>query len=231
MAKQDTVQNAVNDLAVIRRAIEKAGNQDTGIPPNTFAVDAGMLFQGICLLITAALIVFELVSSGSMTSIMMMSAHNTEMGLLGLLQVAMMMVTLLMCLYFIVWRASRHSGQSFQDYLLRNFQYLRNLSLVSDLLTKLIPLSLVVLAGHPEWVAPLLSLYIADYLVQGRFFSMSARSSLFLGIVALAAAIGQYLLHSANLLWPLILFAGATVVSLLFLVRERFAQSDAYQGA
>ena len=231
MAKNITIKNAVNDLVVIRRAIEKAGNQDTGVPPNAFAVDAGLLFQGICLLITAALIVFELVSSGSMTSIMMMSANNTEFGLLGLMQVAMVMVTLLMCLYFIVWRASRHSGQSFQDYIIRNFQYLRNLSLISDLLTKLIPLSLVVLAGHPEWVAPLLSLYIADYLVQGRFFSMSARVSLVLGMLALGAAIGQYLLHSANLLWPLLLFAGATVVSLLYLVRERLAQSAAYQEA
>ena len=95
MTSKDTIQSAVNDLTVIRRAIEKAGNQDTGVPPNAFAVDAGLLFQGICLLITAALIVFELVSSGSMTSIMMMSANNTEFGLLGLMQVAMVMVTLL----------------------------------------------------------------------------------------------------------------------------------------
>lgn len=230
MNRKDAIQNAVNDLAVIRRAIEKAGNEDPGVPPNAIAVDAGLLFQGLCLLIAGALIVFELVSSGSMTSTMMISAHDTEIGLLGLAQVALVAVTLLMCLYFIVWRASRHSGQSFQDYLVRNFQYLRNLSLVSDLLTKLIPLSLLVLAGHPEWVAPLLSLYVADYLVQGRFFSMSTRVSLVLGVAALAVAVSQYLLHSANLLWPLAVFACATVVSLLFLARARFEQTDALQA-
>ncbi len=230
MNRKDAIQRAVNDLAVIRRAIEKAGDQDMGVPPNALAVDAGLVVQGLCLLIAAALIVFELISSGEMTSIMMISARDTEIGLLGLAQVAFVGVTLLMCLYFIVWRASRHSGQSFQDYLARNFQYLRNLSLVSDLLTKLIPLSLLVLAGHPEWVAPLLCLYVADYLVQGRFFSMSTRVSLLLGVAALAVAVSQYLLHSSNLLWPLILFACATAVSLLFLVRARLEQANALQA-
>lgn len=230
MNRKDAIQKAVNDLAVIRRAIEKAGNQDAGVPPNAVAVDAGLLFQGVCLLIAAALIFYELISSGEMTSIMMVSARDTEIGLLGLAQVALVTVTLLMCLYFIVWRASRHSGQDFQDYLVRNFQYLRNLSLVSDLLTKLIPLSLLIVAGHPEWIAPLLCLYVADYLVQGRFFSMSAQVSLLLGVAALAVAVTQYLLHSPNLLWPLILFACATVVSLLFLVRARREQTDALQA-
>jgi hypothetical protein len=226
MNRKDAIQNAVNDLAVIRRAIEKAGNEEPGVPPNAIAVDAGLLFQGLCLLIAAGLIVYELLSSGEMTAIMMISARDTEIGLLGLAQVGLVTVTLLMCFYFIVWRASRHSGQNFQDYLVRNFQYLRNLSLVSDLLTKLIPLSLLVLAGHPEWVAPLLSLYVADYLVQGRFFSMPVRVSLLLGVAALAVAVSQYLLHSPNLLWPLTVFACATVVSLLFLVRARLEQTD-----
>jgi hypothetical protein len=230
MNHKDAIQRAVNDLAVIRRAIEKAGDQDTGVPPNALAVDAGLLFQGLCLLIAAALIVYELISSGEMTSIMMISAHDTEIGLLGLAQVAFVGVTLLMCLYFMVWRASRHSEQSFQDYLVRNFHYLRNLSLVSDLLTKFIPLSLLVLAGRPEWIAPLLCLYVADYLVQGRFFSLSARVSLLLGVVALAIAVSQYLLHSPSLLWPLMLFACATAASLVFLVRARFEQTDALQA-
>ena len=230
MSRRDDIQNAVNDLALIRRAIEKAGNQHAGVPPNVIAVDAGLLFQGLCLLIAGALIVYELLSSGEMTSVMMISARDTEIGLLGLAQVALVTVTLLMCLYFIVWRASRHSGQDFQDYLVRNFHYLRNLSLISDLLTKLIPLSLLIVAGHPEWVAPLLCLYVADYLVQGRFFSMPVRVSLLLGVTALAIAVSQYLLHSPNLLWPLILFACATVVSFLFLVRARFDQPDVLQA-
>jgi membrane protein implicated in regulation of membrane protease activity len=228
--QKDTIQNAVNDLAVIRRAIEKAGNPDTGMPANAVAVDAGLLFQGICLLIATALIGFELISSGSMTSIMLYSAHDTEIGLLGLAQVAIVMATLVMCLYFIVWRASLHSEQGFQDYLVRNFQYLRNLSLVSDLLTKFIPLSLLVLAGHPEWVSPLLCLYIADYLVQGRFFSMPVRVSLALGIAALSVAVAQYLIHSANLVWPLVLFAALTAVSLLFLLRARLEHGNALQA-
>ena len=227
---RDTVQSAVNDLAVIRRAIDRAEDRDTGVPLNAVAVDAGLLFQGLCLLIAGALIAYELFSGGEMTKIMKISGLDTEVGLLGLAQVAIVGVTLVMCLYFIVWRASRQSGQSLQDYLVRNFQYLRNLSLVSDLLVKFIPLSLLVLAGHPEWVSPLLCVYVADYLLQGRFFSMPLRASLVLGVVALAVGVTQYLLHSASLLWPLILFASLTAISLGFLLRARFEETDAWQA-
>jgi hypothetical protein len=107
------------------------------------------------------------------------------------------------------------------DYLVRNFQYLRNLSLVSDLVVKFIPLSLLVLGGHSEWVAALLSLYIADYLVQGRFFSLPTRAALLLGVVSVMAAGAQYLTHSVQLLWPLVHFSVLTALSLLALASAK----------
>lgn len=221
MNHNDSIQSAVSDLATIRRAIEKAGGLDPAIPANRIALDAGLIFQGLCLLIAMALLVYELVSERDMTHIMLLSAGDAELGFLGLAQVAMTGMALVMCLYFLAWRGARHAEQSFNDYVARNFQYLRNLSLVSDLLVKFVPLSLLVLAGHSEWVAPLLSLYIADYLVQGRFFSLPTRASLVFGVASVIAAVAQYLTHSAQLLWPLLHFSVVTAMSLFFLVSAK----------
>ena len=178
------VQDAVSDLALIRRAIEKAGGKNPAIPGNRIALDAGLIFQGLCLLIALGLLVYELLSGRQMTQIMMMSTHDPELGFLGLGQVALTGIALVMCLYFLTWRGAYHAEQGFAEYVARNFHYLRNLSFISDLLVKFIPLSLLVLAGQSQWVAPLLSLYIADYLVQGRFFSIPTRMSLVFAVIS-----------------------------------------------
>lgn len=221
MNEKDSIQSAVSDLAIIRRAIDKAAGRDPSIPTQTTAMDAGFIIQGVCLLIVVALLAFELLSGREMTEIMMLSATDSELGWLGLLQVALACLTLLMCVYFLAWRAAHHSGQNFNDYLLRNFQYLRNLSFVSDLLVKFIPLSFVVLAGSPQWVAPLLSLYIADYLFQGRFFTLSTRVSLLLAGASLLAAAVQYFGHSVQLLWPLVHFLVVSAASIIYLFDAR----------
>ncbi len=220
MNNNEEIQSAVNDLAIIRRAIEKAHSASSA-PSNQYAIDGGLLFQGLCLLISCGLIAFELTSGRSMTAIMMLSEHEREIGILGLIQVAITVPTLVMCIYFIAWRAARHSDQNFQDYIARNFQYLRNLSLVSDLVVKLIPLSLLILGGHPEWISAILSLYIADYLIQGRFFTLPLKIALTLGIISILVAAAQYLTGSTQLVWPLLHFSCATLISIAHLFRLR----------
>lgn len=222
MQNQDSIQNAVSDLAIIRRAVERAGTSGSdSVPANRFAIDANLIFQGLCLIVALALIAFELLSGRSMSAIMMLSAQDREIGVLGLAQVGIALPAFVMCIYFVVWRASRHSDQPLSDYLVRNFQYLRNLGFVSDLAVKFIPLSLLVLGSHPEWVPPLLTLYVGDYLIQGRFFSLPVKAALSLGVVALIVAAAQYLTHSTELLWPLVAFVVATACSVSFLVRTR----------
>ena len=225
------VQDAVSDLALIRRAIEKAGGKNPAIPGNRIALDAGLIFQGLCLLIALGLLAYELLSGRQMTQIMMMSTHDPELGFLGLGQVALTGIALVMCLYFLTWRGAYHAEQGFAEYVARNFHYLRNLSFISDLLVKFIPLSLLVLAGQSQWVAPLLSLYIADYLVQGRFFSIPTRMSLVFAVISFIVAASQYLAHSVQLLWPLLHFSAVTAVSVLFLTAARREASRAAQQA
>ena len=166
-----------------------------------------------------------------MTQIMMMSTRDPELGFLGLGQVALTGVALVMCLYFLTWRGAHHAEQGFADYVARNFHYLRNLSFVSDLLVKFVPLSLLVLAGQPQLVAPLLALYIAGSLVQVRFFSIPTRMSLVFAAISFVVAASQYLAHSVQLLWPLVHFSAVTAALVVFLSAARREAPRAAQQA
>lgn len=50
-------------------------------------------------------------------------------------------------------------------FVANNFHYLRNLSFVADLTKKFVVLSLLVMAGHPEGIGPVLVLFTADYTI------------------------------------------------------------------
>jgi hypothetical protein len=101
-----------------------------------------------------------------------------------------------------------------QSYITRNFKYVKNLSLISDLLMKFITLSLLLLAGKAEWMAPVLMAFTGDYLLQGRFFTLPTQISAVLGIGCLASALTQFASSSHELLIPLGVFAFITSISM-----------------
>jgi hypothetical protein len=135
--------------------------------------------------------------------------------------VGVTLAVFVMCLYFIVWRSSRASEQEFSGYVAKNFRYLRSLSLVADLLVKFIVFSLVMLAPRPEWIAPLLVVFIADYLIQGRFFHFPVKVSLAMGLGCLLIAAFMYFYPMILLLWPLLLFVVIGGLSGFMLIRAR----------
>jgi hypothetical protein len=217
-----TVQRAVSDLAMIRKAIERARADDKGEKGEKVrrsALEANLLIQSISLLFVLVLCVVELVSEHAMTRSMLLFSPIWEEGVLGVVLVGAILAMFVVALYFIVWRSARHSEQEFSRFIAINFKYLRGLSLLADLVIKFIAFSLVMLAPRPEWIAPLLIVFTADYLFQGRYFNLPIRASLALGVLCIGAAVALYLTGTALLLWPLLLFAVVNALSLLVLIR------------
>ena len=133
---------------------------------------------------------------------------------------AMMLLLLLSCLYFTVWRAARKEGEDFTGYAARNFRYLRNLSFLSDLLIKFVVLALLIMAPKPEWIGPMLLAFTADYLIQGRFFVLPPAISLPAALVCLGLAVYQFSLGSTVLILPLVVFIVCAIASLLTVIRS-----------
>lgn len=215
---ESNLQAAVHDLALIRRSITRA---QSATPGSRSTWDANLIIQALGLAVALFMIAIEIFTDDVMTHFMMASAYDREIGILGLIQVGVVLPTLVLSIYFIVWRASRKEGDDFDHYLRRDFHYLRNLGLVSDLLTKFIPVSFLVLAGQPQWIAPILCLFVADYLIQGRLFTLPVRASLSLAVASVGVGVAQYLNQSSALVWPLSLFAVAAAGSIACAWRQR----------
>jgi len=221
MDDNNTVQQAVRDLAMIKRAIERVEDQEQPAQAVLSAINAKLVVHAISLFFAVGFVVVELIFDHSLTRSMLVLSHFWEEGVIGIAQVGATLVVFVMCLYFIVWRSSRHSRQEFSQYVAKNFRYLRSLSLVADLLVKFIVFSLVMLAPRPEWIAPLLSIFVADYLIQGRFFHFPVKVSLGLGLLCIGVAALLYFYPSALLLWPLLLFAMTCTLSMIMLIQAR----------
>ncbi len=208
-----SIQNAIHDLAVIKKAMLRtsAGNG----PNHAKAVSTHKLILIASFLFTLVFIGFELATQQTITDFMMSSQNNPDIKIMGLMQVALLLPTVLLCLYFILWRAARKVDEPLTEFLAKHFKFLYSLGFVSDLAIKFVCLSLIVMSLHPEWVAPLLSLFIADFLIQGRLFNIGFRTALVLSLVCLTISALQFFNGSFSLLTPLILFGFVTLTSLV----------------
>lgn len=201
------VQKALADIAVIRRALNQADQDQMDSRLVGVTLDANLLLQAVAFVSALALCLLEIASGNAITQTLMTGGKIDEFRRFGIGMMGFILFGLLITLYFVLWRAALHNGEDMGSYITRNFKYVKNLSLISDLLMKFITLALLLLAGKAEWVAPVLMAFTGDYLLQGRFFTLPTKPSVVLGIGCLAIAIAQFAVGSPSLLLPLGVFA------------------------
>ena len=209
----ENIQQAIADLATIRRAIETSGKEERGA--NWGVVRRGqLLIQGVALGAAAFLLAFEFYYRHEMSWMLQLSRMDRDLAVMGLVEVALCLPFMVAALYFVAWRSARHSDRTLPEFLRKNFTYLRNLNFLSDLFVKFTVLALALLSGHGDWVPALLLLFLGDYLLQGRFFTLPLSLALVLGPLCFAGAGAMYLLASTQLWIPLAVFCGLSLVSI-----------------
>lgn len=210
--KQQEIHQAISDLALIRRAIA-GGGSETGSPPRPllWLIHLGLLgLSGVLLLI-------EFSDSYSLTQSFLYSASDRQYRLLGIANLAFILILLVGGFYFALWHAASREEEGLDEYVRRNFSYLKGLSFLSDLFVKFAAIALVILALRPEWVAPLLLLFTGDYLIKGVFFAFPVRIGILLGLLCFGAALLQFNAGVGDVSYPLMVFFGTTVLSMLSL--------------
>lgn len=216
MDQDSTLQQAISDLQVIRRAIERVQTAE----PATMAEGAlkiHLLLQLVGFTVALFFAVMEVVGGQPSTELLLLSANYSEVRALGVSQIAWAVLFSLVILYVTIYTGAKKESEDVSTFIARNFRYLRNLSFFSDLLIKYSVIALLILGRKPEWVAPVCSLFIGDYLIQGRFFVLGAGSALPLGMFCIAVGAFQFFSASALLLWPLCLFASSCLFSAFWL--------------
>ncbi len=210
------VRKAIADVELIRRVLDQAEKNNS--PAQTVGLfgvtlTANIMLQSLALAGAALLLVVELASGGSITQTLMLGATLPDLRVLGIGLMAGILIALVILLYFVIWRAARTSGEEFNAYIVRNFRYARLLSYLSDLLLKFAAVALVVLAGHPEWIPPLLLAFTGDYLVQGRLFTLPTRMAVILGAICILIGLYQFLADIQTLVLPLAVFTAVAAIS------------------
>lgn len=216
MSTDIDVQQAINDLAVIRRAIERVGRAEGRRRPPL----ASLLVQGGAFGLATTFAGFELISDHAQTNLLVISRNHEWLRVAGICDVAIFLLLMTVSVYLIVSSAARKREESLDAYLTKHFHYLKNFAFFADLFVKFVIFSLIILARKPEWVAPLLSLFTADYLFQGRLFTLPVRTALGIGTLCIAAAVLQFRATDPTLLYPLIVFSLVSGLSLLLSIRQ-----------
>ena len=227
-SEQLDIRKAIADVELIRRVLDQVeSNHSKSHAVDLFGVtlSANLVVQGLAFASAALLLLTELISGAYLSRALMLGATLPDLRIVGIGLIAAILLGLVVFLYLVIWKAARESGEEFNAYIVRNFRYARLLSYLSDLLIKFLAVALVIWAGHPEWVAPLLTLFTGDYLVQGRLFTLPTRTAVFLGAAAIAVGLAQFFVGNSTLLIPLLIFVGITGISLGRLFSLRRAQN------
>lgn len=207
------IEKALNDIALIKNVMNDSSNKLNGI-----TLKAHLVVQLLALILVVGLVMIEYIGNATLTHTLLMGNIDDGIKNIGIALIATILTGLLCSLYFVVWRAAQHNGESVSNYIQRNFKYMNNMSFLSDLLMKFITVALVLLAGKAQWIAPLLMVFTADYLLQARFFTITTKVSSVLGIICIAVAIYMFLNGFSSILVPLVGFSivcGISVVRLI----------------
>jgi hypothetical protein len=222
------LQQVINDVAAIRRALAPAPAND-GRAVSEGSAPVHIWLHALVLIGAALILALDLVGGHAQTEALLYSASDPQFMMLSLVQSGGVLAVIVGAIYFLVWRGAQRAGESFEQFVTRNFRYLRSLSFVSDTLVKFTCLAVAIVAKRPDLTPPLLFVFMADYLVQGRLWVLPPRLSLGLASACLAGAAAQVAAGSALMGWPLGAFVGISALSLALLVgRARRIARDAH---
>lgn len=228
LEKQESVQStAQNDLAYIQRLLQRIENQQSSVPMNKLAADANIFFQVLCLILAIVFIVIEITNQNQITNNMLQANQDSELGLLGMKTVLFILGSALGLFYYLGWRASSHANKDYSQYLEHNFKVLKNMSLASDLSLKFALLFLIVISGQAQFVSVVLVLFMADYLMQSRFFHLPNKLSAILGLICFALSGVLYSAQDASLVYPLVVFSLLVGASIFNLIRNKHSEVKA----
>ena len=184
------MQQAIADLNAIRSAIERV-ESDSGFTPNflhTYLYSLGILTS-------LGLLLLEAFHIWPITASLYATHYSWTLRFMAIACMGTVLGIIIIAFFGISHRQARQDGQSLKDFNARYFSSISSISFLSDLFVKFIALTVAVLSGRGDWVAPLLVIFTGDYLLQGRFFLVQAKIGT--ACCAIRKAISIDLVHCA----------------------------------
>lgn len=222
MTTNSYIEQAASDLATIRRAVESVEKGNDPISRES-ANKISKLIHKVALFASGLLLVGELVTGNLITKVILRSANIESLRIDGLANIGSSLFVACVFIYVLIGKITSDSNLDSDSFIQRHFSYLTNYKFVTDLLVKFIIVSFIIFAQKPEWLGPVCSVFVADYLLQARFFVLPKTASLITGVFCLVVGIGSFVLGFSQLVIPALLFSLVATASLIILGREEKA--------
>ncbi len=214
--KEMTIEQAAADIAEVRKSLTEAdahhGTARQDAAPTT--TGAHIILQAGALILAVWGLGSEVLSGHQNSALFLASVGIPDIQVIGLVQIFAILSIIVAGIYLMAHRAAKRSRQNFGEYVSRHFPYLKHQSFVSDLVLKFCVIGMVILADKPALVAPICMMFVGDYLIQGRFFTIPLIVANVLGGAAMLGGVAMFLLGSTLLAWPFAAVAIAAAYSL-----------------
>ena len=210
------VQQAMQDIMAMRRSIQTFEKGKDGKIANT-SFRANFKLQWMALGLCGVQVLIELFFNQRI-SFAILATPESENNRVQ--DVAIIGIFLTMCVinqYIVVKRAASKVQDDLETYIKRNFVYLKNLSHLSDLGVKFLVIAIAIWARIPSYVGIFLYIFMADYLFQGRFFTLPVAKGYLLGGISLALAGYSFLMGINTVTGVLVWYCVVNVLSLIHL--------------
>ncbi len=211
-----TTQKALSDIEVLKKNLATRETPALGIE----SLDTHLMLNVGTLAICLLLAVFETMS-GMATSDLMASTTNPDLQIEGTLNILVILSLMVLMGYAVVFYGAARQKKTVDVFTSRYFKYFRNASALSDIFVKFCCFAFVVLAGKPEWIAPLLLLFTGDVILQGRYFILSTLTSVAFALACFITAFAMFIEGYVSVGIPLWGFALINAVSLCNILRYR----------
>lgn len=220
--QRDDVQKTMEDIALIKRLISSDdATHDGHWGWSLVTAKVNLLLQLMALGAAVGLLWGEFKSNFliSREFIYVIGNHNGKF--IAFWQVGLFLAVAVAVVYFMVYCASKRNKQEFVEYVAKNFTYLKNFSLLSDMFVKFTMFTLLIYADRPHWTFPLFFIFIADYLFQGRVFTLPTALAMVLGVVYLVFGAIQFFVGSWLVIWPLLGFIMVCALSVGYCYKQQ----------
>lgn len=196
--------SALADLNYIREIVESDSNSTNQV--NTIKIEVKMLlFLLICDLIFLG---YDLVDH-TISSSLLATTNSLDLQMIVIGQLFITLTVLIGVIYGFVYLRSQSLQSQFSKTIKRYFSFLHLSHFCSDLVLKFLIMTTLILLNHPEVLVSLFMAYLADYMIQGRFFRMPRVVQLICGTTAYSMAI-YFFIYNITSLIPV--FVGAAII-------------------
>ncbi len=209
------VRKAIDDISLIKRILNQADEA-----PSKAAIKLRMWTYVFSTLATLCILVQEFLSGQANRDAFLYSSLNSAFMMQGLCTVAIMLLLFCLALVFLVLISAKDEQSNYQDFIKKNFTYLKGIGFFSDLLIKFIIFAMLIIAAKGDWVGGLFLIFLADYCFQGRFFKMPFKLELIFGVISLLLAGFQFQQGSSSLLPALSLCLVLSLSSLIITLKD-----------